>query len=153
MSPESEQLISEATAGLQLLDVVLHESRLFRGELMQAESDGLDALQQHKRGVRFDLHEHAGTESRRALRVLVSLGTRVVDQDSGADPRVFFGVEADYLAVYLMVRPVTQDALKAFAEFNAVHNVWPFWRQHVFDLLGQARLPMLQIPLFSGDGQ
>lgn len=153
MKPEFEQLITEATAGLRFLDVVLHESRLFRGEPMPADAEALDVLQQHKRGVRFELHELAqGTVSTQALRVLVSLGTRAVDQASATDPRVFFGVEADYLVVYQVVRPVAQDALKAFAEFNAVHNVWPFWRQHVSDLLGQARLPILQIPLFSGDG-
>jgi hypothetical protein len=29
---------------------------------------------------------------------------------------------------------------------------WLLWRQHVFDLIGQARLPALQAPLFSGSG-
>ncbi|MBK1720977.1 hypothetical protein CKO23_01765 [Thiocystis violacea] len=87
------------------------------------------------------------------LHVLISLGERVVDNAPEDDPQIYFGVEADYLVVYDMLREVSEEALKAFADFNAVHNVWPFWRQHVFDLIGQARLTPLQIPLFSGNGQ
>jgi len=64
--------------------------------------------------------------------------------------KVYFGVEATYLVIYELVSPLSEEALKAFADFNVVHNVWPFWRQHVFDLIGQARLPELQIPLFAG---
>jgi hypothetical protein len=40
--------------------------------------------------------------------------------------------------------------IKIFAELNSVHNVWPFWRQHVFDIVSRARLPHLNVPLFSG---
>jgi preprotein translocase subunit SecB len=150
---EAENPINEAIAGLRLRDIVLYESRLFRGDVMP-EQDEVEALQQHKRGVRFSVEEQdrAGS-STRELHVMISLGERVVDCVTDQDPKVYFGIEADYFVVYDMICPISQDALTAFADFNAVHNVWPFWRQHVFDLIGKARLPTLQVPLFTGDGQ
>ncbi|QVL50047.1 MAG: hypothetical protein KFB96_06145 [Thiocapsa sp.] len=149
---EAENLVNEAIAGLRLRDIVLYKSRLFRGEVMP-DQDELEALQQHKRGVRFSVEEQDRSgNSTRELHVMVSLGERVVDCVSDQDPKVYFGIEADYFVIYEMICPISQDALTAFADFNAVHNVWPFWRQHVFDLVGKARLPTLQVPLFTGDG-
>ncbi len=149
---EAENLINEAIAGLRLRDIVLFESRLFRGNVMP-DQDEVEALQQHKRGIRFSVEEQdrAGN-STRELHVMVSLGERVVDCVTEQDSKIYFGIEADYVVIYELLCPIAQDALRAFAEFNAVHNVWPFWRQHVFDLVGKARLPTLQVPLFAGDG-
>lgn len=153
VKPETENLIREAADGLRLRDVILYESRLFR-ECVLPDVEDFEALQQHKRGVKFSIGKREnGQNLTHELHVLVSLGERVVDNAPEDDPRVYFGVEADYLVVYDMLREVSEEALKAFADFNAVHNVWPFWRQHVFDLIGQARLTPLQIPLFSGNGQ
>jgi hypothetical protein len=45
---------------------------------------------------------------------------------------------------------LSQGAIKIFADLNSIHNVWPFWRQHVFDVVGRARLPHITVPLFSG---
>ena len=152
MSPETAKLIGEATTALKLRDIVLFESRLFRSGAPPDVGDLL-ALQQHKRGVRFTVGDAAGDGSEeRELQVLVSLGERVVENVESEKPKVYFGIEADYLVIYELVAEVSEDALKAFSEFNSVHNVWPFWRQHAFDLVAQARLPQLQIPLFSGDG-
>jgi hypothetical protein len=38
--------------------------------------------------------------------------------------------------------------VKEFTSFNAVHNVWPFWRQVVFDLCRSARLPDVFVGLY-----
>lgn len=150
MKPEIKKLIREATEGLTLRDIVLLESRLFRDNA-PPDVEELEAPQQHKRGVRFVVGEPGGAEGlTRELHVIVSFGERVVDNANEEDPKVYFGIEADYLVIYDMIAEVSEEALKAFADFNSVHNVWPFWRQHVFDLVAKARLPALQIPLFSG---
>lgn len=151
MSPEAAKLIGEATNALKLRDIVLFESRLFRSGAPPDVGDLL-ALQQHKRGVRYAVCDAAGdgTEAQE-LHVLVSLGERVVENAESEEPKVYFGIEADYLVIYDLVAEVSEEALRAFSDFNSVHNVWPFWRQHVFDLVAQARLPQLEIPLFSGD--
>jgi hypothetical protein len=71
----------------------------------------------------------------------------------GEDPPVYFEIEADFLIEYDVRGEPSNEAIKLFAEFadlNSVHNVWPFWRQHVFDIVSRARLPHLNVPLFSG---
>lgn len=152
MNSDTHKLIREATASLRLRDIVLFQSHLFRAGA-PPEVDDLIALQQHKRGVQLAIDEDRSDHALpRQLQVIVSLGERVIDNLESDDPKVYFGIEADYLVIYDLVTDVSDDALKAFADFNSVHNVWPFWRQHVFDLVAQARLPQLQIPLFSGDG-
>ena len=71
----------------------------------------------------------------------------------GAEPPIFLGIEAQHLVEYQITNPaVSEEALIAFAQFNAVHNVWPFWRQHIFDLRQRAGLPRIEVPLFSGAG-
>jgi hypothetical protein len=149
--PDTERLIRQATDSLKLRDVVLFESRLFRAGA-PPNLDEIVGLQQHKRGVRFTLGESSdAADSTQELHVIVSLGERVVDDAISDEPKVYFGIEADYLIIYDIVTEVSEDALKAFADYNSVHNVWPFWRQHVFDLVAQARLPRLEIALFSGN--
>jgi preprotein translocase subunit SecB len=49
-----------------------------------------------------------------------------------------------------MTGELDEKALATFANLNGVHNVWPFWRQHVYDIVQRARLPQLDIPLFAG---
>lgn len=152
MTPESEKLINTAITSLKLRDIILYDSRLFREEDIPTQ-ETFEAQQQHKRGVRYSIQDpNPEGHTVQVLSVFVSLGTRLVASPPTEQARVYFGVEATYLVVYEMVSPLSEDALNAFADYNAVHNVWPFWRQHVFDLVAQARLPGLHIPLFAGAG-
>ncbi|MBL0039624.1 MAG: hypothetical protein IPP28_00945 [Xanthomonadales bacterium] len=66
------------------------------------------------------------------------------------DPNAIFIIEADFLVNYEIKSEIDEECIKAFADNNAAHNVWPFWRQHVFDTISRARLPHLDIPLFLG---
>jgi preprotein translocase subunit SecB len=88
----------------------------------------------------------------KSVQVLVSLGTRVVEAgaEHGDEAALLFMIEADYLVEYRIKSELSGDAAKAFAHFNGVHNVWPFWRQHVFTMVEQGRLPHIDIPLFTG---
>ncbi|WP_157092176.1 protein-export chaperone SecB [Thioalkalivibrio nitratireducens] len=150
MSTADSTLLQQAVAGLRLHDIVLYESHFVHGEPFP-EAEELAAVQQHKRGVSYRVTAFGSEEAAgKRLQVVVSLGERVVDDDSKDEPTIYFGVEAEYMVIYELVTDVSDEALHAFSNLNAVHNVWPFWRQHVFDLIGKARLPPLQIPLFSG---
>ena len=40
------------------------------------------------------------------------------------------------------------EELKAFAEFNAVFNAWPYWRELVQTSLARMSLPVLTVPVF-----
>lgn len=84
----------------------------------------------------------------------VHLGTRLVatdDEEADSDAPVYVEIQAEYRVTYeITVKDLGEDAMKAFAEFNVIHNVWPFWRQHVFDLVQRGGLPKLDVPLFAG---
>ena len=143
-------LLGEAIAGLRIRDIVLFASRLERPAPPPVDSDS-QVLIQTKRQVRFERGELSENDEvvTPLVRVFVDLGLRIVDADD-SDPTVFVLIEADFMAEYALTGEVSDGAMAAFAELNSVHNVWPFWRQHVFDVVQRARLPSIEVPLFSG---
>ncbi len=149
MTPANHELIQQATQSLRLRDITLYASRFERPqptELLSAE-----ALQQYKRETAYGVGGLSnGEEKQHSLQVTVSLGTRVVWPQKDAEPTVLFLIEADFVVEYEMTGTIDDKAIKEFADFNSVHNVWPFWRQHVFDIVQRGHLPKLDIPLFSG---
>lgn len=149
MSPEEKASLAAVTPKLRILDVVLACSSFTRP--LEDAPEAAKAWQQHKRGVQYGV-ENAGADSDQELRILVQLGTRVLlsDEEQGHDGAVQFEIEADFLVRYAMTEVLDEAALDTFANFNAVHNVWPFWRQHVFDIVQRGRLPHLEVPLFAG---
>lgn len=151
MEAETQALVVRATKGLKLRDISLYDARFSRPTVNSGDVVE-EVFQQHKRGVAYTVGDapENGAEKSRLLQIRVSLGTRAVQKMDQREPVVLFEIEAEYLVEYLMTEDVPDDAIKAFAEFNAIHNVWPFWRQHVFDLVDRGRLPRLTIPLFEG---
>jgi preprotein translocase subunit SecB len=83
------------------------------------------------------------------LRVLVNLGVRVVNLSvpEESEPAPLFQIEATFQLDYAITGQVDSTALNEFSRFNAVQNVWPFWRQYVFSMASQAGLPTPEIPL------
>lgn len=144
LNTDNEALIVKAAAGLELQDITLVRSQYDRP---QDVAEGTQLVQQQKRAVQFvvDGHEQDGKP---LLRTRVDLGVRLVDK--GDYDIIFAFIEADYIVDYRIKSDLKEEALKAFAEFNAVHNVWPFWRQHVFDVVDKGRLPRIQVPFFAG---
>jgi Preprotein translocase subunit SecB len=116
---------------------------------------------QARRRVKGELLKIVGDdgEEKQQLRALVELGVRMVVNDRDRDdPRtddadVLFLIEATFAVSYTIVgaAPPAQE-MEHFLRFNCVHNAWPFWRQHVYDTLKRASLPVISIPLFSGAG-
>ncbi|HEY4212202.1 MAG TPA: hypothetical protein VGM84_12020 [Steroidobacteraceae bacterium] len=149
---EELTLIEQAIGALQLRDVMLNECN-FRRPTAPPESDKIQVQQLTKRNVTYVLGS-ADTEDRgpiRLLQVFVALGIRVADAaDDGNDLTVYFQIEADFMVEYEVTSELSEAAIKAFADVNSVHNVWPFWRQHVFDTVTRARMPHLNVPLFGG---
>ncbi|RZO86875.1 MAG: hypothetical protein EVA65_00940 [Oceanococcus sp.] len=149
MSDLPEELIREATRCLTIRDIILHEARFERGDLVLETGN---AFQQHKLQTKFGVSRQDGAEDGNPdlLQVMVMLGTQVVPTQD-ADQRDFlFRIEADFVAEYSIDGCPSDESVQAFAKYNAVHNVWPFWRQHLFDVVNRARLPQLAVPLMSG---
>lgn len=156
MNADAKDLILQATKCLRLRDILLLSSKFERPDVPD-DSQEATAHQQHMRKVTYFQDEEAKDEKIvNLLQIQVDLGTRVVSEkkaksDKGkGKKKVFFIIEAKYLVEYEVKDDISDDALKAFSEYNAVHNVWPFWRQHVYDIVQRGRLPHLNIPLYAG---
>lgn len=149
MKPEEKSDLAAAAPKLKILDVILARSSFSRP--MQDAPENAKAWQQHKRGVQYAT-EGSVADGDQELHVLVQLGTRVLmsQEDQGNEGAVQFEIEADFLVRYAMSEVIEESALDTFANLNSVHNAWPFWRQHVFDIVQRGRLPQLEVPLFAG---
>jgi hypothetical protein len=91
------------------------------------------------------------------LQVSVNLGLRLVEsldsssETSEEDEKIVYTIEVALITEFeLMDTSFSEEDVEQFAERNAVHVAWPFWRQHVFSTLQSASLPVLQIPLMAG---
>lgn len=150
MTPETKELIRQASRQLRIKDIILFQARFERPN-RDPDKMAASGRQEFMRQVQFftgQVSEEA--DAVRFLQVVVSLGTRVVPAKVEDGDLPLFTIEAEFLINYEMKDALNEDQLKAFADNNAVHNVWPFWRQHVFDVVQRARLPHLNIPLYSG---
>jgi preprotein translocase subunit SecB len=151
MSSSNEKLLDAAIPHLKIQNIYLFESS-FKRPSPQPDAEEVPAVIMLKREVRL-AHEELPSENapRKKLQVLVDLGLRVAANDVAdqAERPIYIQIEAIFLAEYEVSGDVSDDALRVFAEQNSVHNVWPFWRQHVFDIVQRGELPHLDVPLYS----
>jgi len=70
-------------------------------------------------------------------------------ENDDAPEVALYTLEATYAVDYIVISAPEREDLNRFIEFNCPHNAWPFWRQHVYDTLKRASLPVPAIPLFS----
>lgn len=153
MKDEEKASLREIATHLKLRDVVLLDAKLVRPMGIEAFSYKGDAIQEHKRAVQYGQGD--GEIDGRAVTLAtfeVELGTRVVRKEVVGDAAkdVIVEIDARFLVLYEIGQPISEEAMDLFAKLNAVHIVWPFWRQHVFDLVQRAHLPRLEIPLLAG---
>jgi len=152
MNSDHRALLDEAIAALKLRDIMLNTCSFRRPNPPPTEtSERVNQLT--KRLVSYvlgDAPAAADGGEMRLLQVIVALGIRIADlRDDVENQTVYFEIEADFLVEYDVTGDLSDAAIKVFADLNSVHNVWPFWRQHVFDTVSRARLPHLEVPLFS----
>lgn len=149
MSNENSKLLIHAAKHLKLRDIVLDGSDFKRPNQIPEGNPGLNLVQQDMRGGEFVVAGQIDESgSPKTLRVRVTLGVRIATEED--DPKIFVLIEASYVVVYDITGDLDGEHLKAFAEYNVFHNVWPFWRQHVFDIVSRGKLPQIEIPLFAG---
>lgn len=155
MSGGRRELIKQATEALRLKEIILFQSHLDRPTPFPDQPDQ-SAEQQARVSVRLERldPEQAEDDSPPLMQCLVHLGTRLVAPGNGeteSDPPVYVEIQAEFRVTYeISVQDLSEDAMKVFAQFNVIHNVWPFWRQHVFDVVQRGGLPKLEVPLFAG---
>lgn len=168
-----KQLINTAAKSLALVDIALLEQSLKtnQDDYYLGELKAQDYTQQHMLNVTKTLLSYSNEEREfNTLAVRVKLGVRLVefeggesgkdlqdveDVEGGAEEikRVYAEITADYLAEYLIVGDIPpMEALDEFSNFNAIHNVYPFWREMVFSTAKNARLPKIFISLYHDSG-
>lgn len=70
-------------------------------------------------------------------------------EGTAADGEPFYRASANYLVLYCLKPSQSpgKAAIRYFADNNAVFNTWPFFRQHLADLLAKMELPSYLLPL------
>ena len=158
----NKNLLNSAASKLNLLDITLAGSGFFEDQNLDRFSLPSQETTEQQSGFQVNVAEvtYKGEDNSdiSIFRVLVDLGARLVKkadnqdkEEKASNPHVFYEVKAGFRVDFLLVgEALTEDEKKEFSEFNAVHNVWPFWRQHVFSTLNMAKLPPLEVPLMQG---
>lgn len=142
-----KSLIAKASKHLRLGSINLYESNLKRFEALPETCELGQQIKLSVKANKIDMFNLSQPIS--VLRVMVDLGIRIVNVTGPAkdEPIPLFQIEATFQVDYELTDSVEQAALDEFARFNAVHNVWPFWRQYVFSMANQAGLPCPEVPL------
>jgi len=154
------KLLGEAIKKMELLDIYLNESKLTRDKDFDSGAPAQTLRQQNKLAVKADI---LGTEDNPddksgLLRALVTVGLRFVsspdqnDDKANEKPVVRAEIEATFCALYRYSEEMTDDEIAEFLRFNAVHNVWPFWREHALRVSAESKLPRPSIPLMKPKG-
>ncbi len=101
------------------------------------------------------LLEHVGPDgSRRRVQYIVNTGVRLLNpgieatkQDPTSDD-IFADISAKFVVRYLITTDdnPTPEMLQAFAD-NAVHHMWPYWREFLQATSARLRLPPIVLPM------
>ncbi len=147
-----KELINIAAESLQLEDIYLHSSILERSSDLQTNRNMPEDLeQQDMMEINAELLEckNSSDEKINILRALVKFGARFVTGDKD-NQTIYATLEATFAAEYTVLDNLPEDTLEEFLNFNAVHDVWPFWREHTYHVANAANLPRPNIPLVAG---
>lgn len=149
MNAKQKKLLKEAAEALKIVDVALFGSRFAQEHSLPKRKDA-ELVQQHMEGWSSNMTKE---REERWLQVVCSFGVRLVKEDDTDDdqaPHVYYTIEADFIAHYKLTDgELSNEAIETFVEFNAKHNVWPFWREYVFATCQRARISPPEIGLYS----
>ena len=143
--------VGRAQNKLELRDIALHASSLDRDDSIDPLLYPTDVRPRSEVKVSVDkisfVDDEEGTI--RILRAYVQMVVFGIHEDEGSEgEKALFTIRGEYRVDYLEVKELTEIELDAFTQFNSVHNIWPFWRQHVYETISKASLPRITIPFF-----
>lgn len=135
---------------LKLENIYLWESKLERHTEFQAGLHSDHIRVQSRRGFEAEILDAKAQDDEKAelFRVKVTFGLRAVADQEYDEP--LHSIEATFAVEYRIMRELPHDQMPKFIEFNCAHNVWPFWREHVFSTMRAASLPVFNVPFFPG---
>ena len=126
---------------IELQDIFLYDAHFTQ----DFKAQGL-LKQQSRTGVHSTFVDCV--DGKMSAQVIVDLGIRLVN----AKELLRCEVAARFLLIYQFTQDLTQEQREALGELS-VHTAWPFWRQHVFDVVQRSRLPHISVPLFGDLGK
>ena len=153
-----KKLIAEATEKVEIVDIYLYGSSLSRHDEIHQHDIPEGMVQQDKMAVSVDLLEpieavEDGADS--LLRARIDYGVRFVllpERGDAGSVHVLAEITACFAATYRYQDGLSEAAISEFMRYNAVHNTWPFWREHALRMSAEARLPRPTIPLMKPVG-
>jgi hypothetical protein len=134
---------------LKIEDLYLWDTKLERYQEFQKGIHEGGTHAQSRRALKFEMLEAESTEGEHValLRALVTLGVRIVfPSEEGEAP--LHSLEATFAVEYRVLGDLPEEKMPEFLNFNCVHNVWPFWREHVYNTFKKASLPSIVVPFF-----
>ena len=160
-----KELVKAAAEALELIDIAVVQQSLWADEEHYAFGQLVppgETTQQTRRDARVLVGEYDFDDNKlQTVVVHVDFGTRLVDSqeeddDGIEEPRTYAEILATVRVEYGVISELPANkALQEFADYNAVHNAYPFWREIVFSLANRAKLPPVFVPLYrdseSGD--
>lgn len=144
-------LINEAVESLKLLDIFLYSSAVNRFEEIYKSDYPDDMSQQSQVSVKVDVLESdndEGEEKKEFIHAKVNISVRFV-QDNNDKIKPLCEIEACFVAKYLLSKEISEEAISEFSQYNVIHNIWPFWREHAFRMSREAELPLPMITLYN----
>ena len=139
-------LITKAVDALELVDIHLYSSSIARFAEIFLDEYPADMQQQNKLAVSAEVL--ASEDGKKLINVKAAFGMRFVLQADDKEERALAEIESTFIAKYIQTDEIEEQALEEFIKFNAIHNVWPFWREHAFRMAAEANLPKPLIPFF-----
>ncbi len=144
-----KDLISQAIKSLELIDIHLYSTSITRFEEISADIYPDEMGQQNKISVKAEFLEKADdSDDTRLIHAKVEFGLRFIEENEDGEIKTLAEIEACFIAKYHQLAEVSEEAISEFMQFNVVHNVWPFWREHAFRSAAQAKLPTPMISLY-----
>lgn len=135
-------LIDKAIDALELFDIYIYSSSLSRHD-DDCNINNEEIAQQNKLVVKCA--KVISVEEVEYVRAIVSFGARFIKINDGEDI-ILAEIEASFVAEYKLKKEVNDDAISEFVKYNAVHHVWPFWREFAFTTAMSSNIPKPNIP-------
>jgi len=151
--------IEKIARKLELRDIALDMSELTRNSNVDPDLYPPSVRHQSRVSVTAQELTFADAENveipvlRAYVRFMLSAFPRFAEPRSESESAdtsdvTLFAITATYRVEYQVKEPLTETEIEQFSQFNVVHNAWPFWRHHVHNVTGLAKLPSIVIPLF-----
>ncbi|WP_110693271.1 hypothetical protein [Salinicola halophyticus] len=147
---------------LHVQDIYLLDFCFLRnGEWETRDFDHEQLVLQNKKGVKVSVHEvERGDATVTILCVDVEHGMRAVEPDSESQissddsVNIIFELAATFRAEYLLKDPNhDKEELIAFGKGSAAFQIYPFWREFVYEHMVKLRLPTPPVKMLRLDSE